>query len=150
MKKSSILILTIVTIAIATLTIGAGSGATFKPKKSSDSILGTWQLASYKYGTTQSGFTDVSKSLPHLKLITDTHFTWTTFDTYSHKVISSAGGTYTLEGNTYIESIDFGFGMDSYLGQKQTFTVKVEGNMFFMSGSLSDGYKIEEIWQRVK
>jgi hypothetical protein len=40
--------------------------------------------------------------------------------------------------------------MDTYLGQKQTFTVKVEGDRLLQSGTLSDGLNIAEIWQRVK
>jgi hypothetical protein len=55
-----------------------------------------------------------------------------------------------LNGNIYTESIDFGSGMDTYLGKKHVFTIRVEGDKFFLSGSLADGLKIEENWQRLK
>jgi hypothetical protein len=40
--------------------------------------------------------------------------------------------------------------MTGYLGSKHAFTIRVEGDKFFLSGHLSDGLKLEEIWHRVK
>jgi len=40
--------------------------------------------------------------------------------------------------------------MEGYLGTKSNFKIKVEDGMFYLSGVLSSGYKIEEIWQKVK
>ena len=134
-------------VVIAALAIAVDLPAQQESKKSSGSHLGTWQLASFKYGTNESGFTDFSQSQRRIKLITETHFTWIEFDATSKKVRSTAGGAYSLSGNTYTESIDFGLGMDTYLGQKHTFTIRVEGDKFFLSGSLADGLKIEEVWQ---
>ena len=150
MKRTFLLILAMAALTIVVLTTGGCNNELFNSKKSSDSILGTWQLASYKYGSNQSNFIDASPGQRHIKLITETYFTWIITDTITKKVYSAAGGTYTLSGNTYTESIDFGLGMDTYLGHKHIFTIKVEGDMFFLSGSLADGLKIEEIWQRVK
>jgi hypothetical protein len=104
----------------------------------------------YKYGTNQTGFTDFPQSQRRIKLITETHFTWVQFDTATKKVSGTAGGTYSLNENTYTESIDFGLAMDTYLGQKHAFTIRVEGEKFSLSGSLADGLKIEEVWQRAK
>ena len=62
-----------------------------------------------------------------------------------------AGGPYTLKGNSYTETIEFvGPGMETYLGKKQSFTIRVDGDKFHQSGQLSDGLKIEEVWQRLK
>jgi hypothetical protein len=149
MKKTLVLIVSITAMAIAVLTISAGPGAS-ESKQKTVSITGTWQLASYKYGSALSGFTDVPPGQKRIKLITDTHFTWINYDTNTNRITSSAGGTYTLVGDTYTESIDFGMGMDSYLGNKPAYKVTVEGDMFFLSGELTESYKIEEIWQRVK
>lgn len=86
-----------------------------------------------------------------MKLINPTHFTWLEIDNNSKKVLTSAGGKYTLEGETYTESLDFaGEGMEPYLGKAQKFTIRVEGDKLFQSGQLSDGLKIEENWVRVK
>jgi hypothetical protein len=148
MKRAFVLFVSVAALAIAVLTISAVPGPSVKKKPAS--ITGTWELVSYKYGFAQSAFIDVPKSQCHYKLITDTHFTWVSFSTDTKKVMSSAGGAYTLEGNTYTESLDYGLGMDAYLGNKCPYTIKVEGDMFFLSGFLTEGYKIEEIWKRVK
>jgi hypothetical protein len=122
-----------------------------EPKQSAGSHLGTWRLTSYKYGTGQESFTTVPQTERRLKLITDTHFTWVQFDPAARTSQGMAGGTYTLVGDAYTESIDFADpGMASYLGAKHTFKIRIEGDQFFLSGSLADGLEIEEVWQRVK
>jgi hypothetical protein len=40
--------------------------------------------------------------------------------------------------------------MKVYLGKEQVFTIKLEEDRLFQSGKLSDGMKIEEVWQRVR
>jgi len=114
------------------------------------SHLGTWQLISYKYGEADK-WSEASRNQKRLKLITPTHFTWIAYEPASGKVLSMAGGPYTLSGLNYIESIEYaGEGMTDYLGKKQSFTIQLETDKLRQSGQLSDGTKIEEVWQRVK
>jgi hypothetical protein len=120
------------------------------PTKNSDSHLGTWQLVSTKYGDAKD-MADYPKERRRLKMITATHFTWVDYDIKTKKISSSAGGTYTLRDGAYAETIEFvGEGMETYLGKKQEFTIRIDGDKLFQSGQLSDGLKIEEVWQRVK
>jgi hypothetical protein len=73
------------------------------------------------------------------------------YDTATGKVLSTAGGSYTFNQGAYTEAIDFaGEGMTDYLRKKQSFTIRVEGDKLHQSGQLSDGLKIEEVWQRIK
>lgn len=151
MKKPIVLISTVALLLVAVLTIQSFR----KPVPGSEMedvnpIAGTWQLDSYKYGTSSSSFTTITPDRPHIKLITGNRFLWVTYDAGTKKILESAGGQYTLDGDNYTESIDYGYGMDQYLGTKSKFKIKVEDGMFFLSGVLSDGYKIEEIWQKVK
>lgn len=148
MKKSLVATISVAMLAIALLTISAGKA--FNPQKDSVSIKGTWQLVSYKYGDAQSSFSDFPENIRRIKVINETHFIWVQFDTLSRRVVSSAGGSYTVSGNTYTESLDYGLAMDPYLKQNHVYTVKVEGDMFFLSGLLTPSYKIEEIWKRIK
>ena len=114
------------------------------------SHLGTWQLASTKYGDAKD-FSDYAKENRRLKLITATHFTWVDYDTKTKKISSSAGGPYSLRDSVYIETIEFvGDDMETYLGKKQEFTIRIDGDKLYQSGKLSDGLKIEEVWQRAK
>ncbi len=111
---------------------------------------GTWRLVSFKYGEATE-WSEVPQGEKRLKLITDTHFTWVAYESASGKVLSMAGGPYTLSGEAYTETIDFaGEGMTDYFGKRQSFTIHVEGDQLRQSGQLSDGTKIEEKWQRVK
>jgi hypothetical protein len=148
MKKSFAAIISVALLAIAILTINAN--ASEKPKKDKVSIQGTWELVSFKYGSAASGFTDVSDNIRRLKVINETHFIWAQFDTLSGKISSSSGGSYTLNGKAYSEYLEFGLAMDQYLRQDHNYTVKVEGDLLFLSGPLTPEYKIEEIWKRVK
>jgi len=128
-----------------------GVRAQQEPGKVSGSLLGTWELASYKYGTNQPGFSQQPPSERRIKLITEGHFTWVSFDPANKKVQAVAGGAYSLKGKAYTESIDWAdSSMESYLGNRQAFTIRVEGDKLFLSGALSDGLKIEEVWHRVK
>ena len=121
-----------------------------KPAKVAAGLAGTWQLVSTKYGDAKE-FTDYPADRVRLKLITATHFTWLDYPADSKKIASAAGGSYTLDADAYTESVEFvGEGMESYLGKKQTFKVKVEGDKLTQSGQLSDGLKIEEVWRRLK
>ena len=136
-------------VAVIALVVTVGLRAQQEPKKSSGSHLGTWQLASFKYGT--NDLAELPQNQRRIKLVTETHFTWVQFATTTKKAESMAGGTYSLSGDTYTESIDWvGSGMESYLDKKHAFTIRVERDKFFLSGSLADGLKIEEVWQRVK
>ncbi len=144
----------IVFLVAALLTLSAVVFVAFRnpvPEKGSEnSIVGTWQLESYKYGSTANSFTSITPYRPHIKLIAENRFLWATYDASTKRILESAGGSYELKGESYIESIDFGFGMDSYLGSKSVFKIKVEDGMFYLTGQLSDGYKIEEVWQKIK
>ncbi len=123
---------------------------TGKPVAEQPACAGTWQLISFKYGE-GTNWTDLPQEQRRLKLITPTHFSWVQYDVATGKVQSTAGGTYTLSGESYTESVEFaGEGMTDYLGKKQPFTIRVEGDKLNQSGQLSDGMKIEEVWQRVK
>jgi len=146
-KPFSVVLLAL--IAISLLTISSVPGTTLKSKKQTASVEGTWQLVSYKYGSSQSAFIDRNESSNRIKVINKTHFIWVEVDN-SGKVVQSAGGKYTLAGEIYTEFLEFGVGMDQYLKSSPQFTIKVEGDMMFQSGFLINDYRIEEIWKRVK
>jgi hypothetical protein len=40
--------------------------------------------------------------------------------------------------------------MDPYLGITSNYKLQLEKGMYFLSGDLTEGYKIEEIWQKAK
>ena len=145
MKKTALILSAVVIFALTAALV-----AQQPPAKGGGSHLGTWQLLSTKYGDAKE-FSDYPKERQRLKMITATHFTWVDYDTKTKKISASAGGPYSLREGVYIETIAFvGDGMETYLGKKQEFTIRVDGDKLFLSGKLSDGLKIEEVWQRMK
>ena len=151
MKKTYMKKTLLIIGAILTLTLTAALPGAEKPPKNADSHLGTWQLVSAKYGDAKE-FSDVSDSGPHIKMLTPDRFIWVIYDSKTKLISRSMGGSYRLQGSSYTETVEFFLpkGMKIYLGKEQTFTIRVEGDKLFQSGQLSDGMKIEEIWQRVK
>jgi hypothetical protein len=145
MKKTALILSSVLILAFTSALLAQQSST-----KTDTKPLGTWQLVSTKYGDAKA-FEDYPKERKRVKMITATHFNWVDYDTQTKKVSSSAGGPYSYRNGTYVETIDFvGDGMETYQGKKQEFAIRIDGNKLFQSGQLSDGLKIEEVWQRVK
>lgn len=151
MKKIILITLFIAAIAAGLLT----SCATAKRMEErimakTNPLLGTWELKLYKYGYGNDSFNEFPEGRRQIQLITEDYFTWVRVDTTSKKIYGSATGKYSYDGNNFIVNVDYGLGMDMYLGIQSHYTVKVENDYYFLTGELVDGYKIEEIWERVK
>jgi hypothetical protein len=147
MKKTAFLMSSILIAGFASLML-AGEPP---PTNQGASHIGTWRLVSAKYADAKE-FSEPAKDEKHIKMITATHFTWATYDEKKRLILSSMGGSYTLQNGDYTETVEFFFpeDMKAYLDKKQTFKLKIDGDKWTQSGTLSDGMKIEEIWQRVK
>ena len=125
---------------IIALTVTAATGWSAEPHgdtKSDNKLIGTWKMISGEATT--------------VKHVTPTQFMWASYDK-DGKVTRAAGGGYTLKGEVYEETPEYGIGSDFELlkGKPQTFTWKVEGNKWYHNGKLSNGLTIEEVWERVE
>ena len=146
MKKPYVVVSTLLAIMQFAYRAEAQTGL----EKGRGKLEGTWECVSYKSGE-ETRFSEFPKNEKHIKLITPTHFTWVTYDVDKKKALSTAGGTYSLEGDSYKEQIEFaGEGVEELAGKEQSFKIKVEGNKWSLSGVLSSGVKIEEVWKRVQ
>lgn len=116
--------------------------------KTDNKLVGTWKLVSGKYGGNAFKFPEGTTMLKH---VTPTQFMWATYDK-DGKVTRAAGGGYTLKADVYEETPEYGISSDFDLikGKAQTFTWKVDGNMWHHNGKLSNGLTIEELWERVE
>ena len=84
-----------------------------------------------------------------IKIITKERWIWTY--THENKIVYSLGGSYTFDGETYTESIEYGTpNMNSYyLGDKSIFKAKFEGNkMYIVGGNQKETY--DQVWERVE
>ena len=111
-------------------------------------LVGTWKLVSAKYSGREN---DLPTRLTTLKHMTPTHYMWATYDR-DGQVTRTAGGPYTLKGETMESTPEYGMSSDFEVirGKRQSYTVKVEGRRFFQSGTLSNGVTLEEVWERVE
>lgn len=102
---------------------------------------GAWELVSGQ---------ELPKGTIDVKIISGGHFIFVAYDAESGKSLYTGGGTYTLQGNSYIEHIDFMSDAVSaaLVGKDQQFIVKLDGNTFTQTGTLSNGRSLSEIWKR--
>jgi len=117
--------------------------------KPGTAFIGTWKLVSAKYGGVES---DLAQQLTMFKHITDTHFTWVRVEPQTGEVVAAAGGTYSVEGDTYSETPAYGMGAPFQVIRDKThaFKVTIEGTRWHHTGALADGLTIEEVWERVE
>ncbi|MBC9794865.1 hypothetical protein IBL28_02715 [Sinomicrobium sp. FJxs] len=102
--KAPYLITIIIIITLQSCTTGI--------KRGQSSITGTWKLVS---GMTIEGrdtvFTDYTKGQEMIKIINDSHFAFLRHDLNggrdSTAIFVSGGGTYSLDGNTYTEHLEY-------------------------------------------
>lgn len=103
---------------------------------------GTWELVSGQ---------PLPKGARDIKIISGGHLIFVAYDTEKEKPLYTGGGTYILNGSSYTEHIDFASDEISagLVGKDQPFTVKVDGDTFTRTGTLSNGKGLSEIWKRV-
>jgi len=110
-----------------------------EPSKLHDDLIGAWMLAESPIGQVTGG--------RFLKFFGRKHWATSQFDkdgsvTYHH------GGTYTLDGDEYMETVEFATGQTAQLvGQKFRFKVNVEGDTYTQTGV---GNPYNEVWKRGK
>lgn len=116
--------------------------------KAENKLVGTWKLASAKYGGQEHTFPEGTTTIKH---VTPTQFMWATYDS-DGKVTRAAGGGYTMKGDDYEETPEYGISadFDAVKGKAHTFKWKVDGKKWHHDGKLSNGLTIEEVWERVE
>jgi hypothetical protein len=124
------------------------AGEPGKGKMTGNKLVGTWKLVARKYGAKE---VKIAPGTTMLKQVTPTQFMWVSYDT-DGKVFRTAGGRYTLKGDQYAETPEYGAGPDFQIirAKTQTYKAKVEGNRWHSDGALSNGLTIREVWERLE
>ena len=128
-------------------------------------LVGVWELVSGKADTAS-----YPANLRQWKIITRTHWAFiartdsivremkTAADTEQVLRSNSAGGgTYTLQGTTYTEHIQF-FPDPAYIGMSLPFTCRTEGDRFIQTGTFPElqggktvhTWRLEEVYRRIE
>jgi hypothetical protein len=103
---------------------------------------GTWELVSGQ---------QLPKGARDIKVISGGHFIFVAYDAQTGKPLYTGGGTYVLNGTSYTEHMDFASDQISagLIGKDQPFTVKIDGDTFTQTGTLSNGKGLSETWKRM-
>jgi len=140
-------------VAVATITSFTSWRSTADDSKKAEAmtgnkLVGTWKQVKAKF---RGNEVKIPEGTTQLKHITPTHFMFVDFDK-DGKFIDAFGGPYTLKGERYEETLEYGVGdvFKMLKGKPQSFECKVEGNKWYHNGTLSSGLTIEEVWERVE
>ena len=133
-------ILLVFAVALAAVFLALSQTNGSHAKKSQ--LGGTWELVSGQ---------PLPKGARDIKIISGRHFIFVAYDTKKGKPLYTGGGTYILNGSSYTEHMDFASDEISagLVGKDQPFTVKVDGDTFTQTGTLSNGKGLSETWKRV-
>ncbi len=103
---------------------------------------GTWELVSGQ---------PLPEGTRDIKMLSAGHFMFAAYDTDTGKPLYTAGGTYTVDGNSYVEHMTFASEkLAGLIGEDQKFNVELEGETFSQIGTLSNGKPLSEKWRRIR
>jgi hypothetical protein len=131
-------------ILILSLVFGATLFANAQNRNSADTdkLEGTWKMISRNHVKQPAEYTRIA-------LITPTHFVWTLCDDKG-RIFDGAGGTWTLEGNTYTETIEMALpSMENYRGLQFVETIDIQGDQMTKTFKVG-GNDYVEVWEKVK
>jgi hypothetical protein len=136
MKK--VLLVFAIALAAVFLALSQTNGSHVKKSQ----LDGTWELVSGQ---------QLPKGARDIKIISEGHFIFVAYDTEKGKPLYTGGGTYIQNGSSYTEHIDFASDEISagLIGKDQPFIVKVDGDTFTQTGTLSNRKGLSETWKRV-
>lgn len=134
----------ILTFVVAAAAIAAAPAlpraATRAAADSADPSLGAWELLGAGVGTRE------------VKLITASRFSWTTWDTATHRMLSCGGGAREVHGDHGIERLDYSRGplVDSLATVPLEFRVEVRGDTLIQRGVEGGRMPwLREVWLRI-
>jgi hypothetical protein len=114
-----------------------------EPTKLSKDLVGTWVLVG-----TPGNVGEAPESGGRLKFRSGKHWCVTEADPTTGKVLFHHGGTYTLDGDTYTETIEYANENTAELIKKSLkFKVKVDKDTYTQTGIDN---QFNEVWKRVK
>jgi len=99
----------------------------------SSKIEGTWKLFYAEiYENDSLKIKDLTKT-SFIKIINKTHFAFFNQENIGSKKIYGGGGTYTLNGENYVETLSF-TSIESIKNHQFPFTVEIKGDTLIQSG----------------
>ena len=124
-----------------------------KDRPASTRVDGAWRLVTQKNGELKEQ-TAVPDDERQIKLLADGRYSWTWFKK-DGKVLFGLGGRYTIEGDKYIEHIEYAIGDEfaQFVGKSAEFKSVFEAGKWRHKGVVKVNgmdYTIDEVWERLK
>jgi len=156
-------ILSLLIIGIV-LSCGDGGNTTAVKEVEENPIKGKWKLYKRMFAP-DTTFKINPDTIEYMKIITDGAFIWYQYDKENKNVIAMGGGSYELQGGSYIEHIEFYHPPgDNLEGADIPFKCEINGDEWHHSGYINEREydeeigdfvilqerRLEEIWRRVE
>ncbi len=132
--------------------------------KNINPIKGKWKLQKRKFDP-DTVFNITPDSIEYVKIITDRSFVWYFYEKEKGNIIATAGGSYELQGGSYMEHIEFYYPADQNMaGSDIPFKCEINGDEWLHYGFINDREydeeigdyvvtrerRLEEVWKRVE
>lgn len=144
MKKSVVLSLALLVVCVGILLFGMSNKSSNGVEKAD--LLGTWQICNTNTGQVDTCYAGQC-GLIRYKIITPSKFMNTDIIPRKKMIHGSFGGNYDVTNGVYTESIELAAsGYRLYLGQKNDFKIRVEGDFLYIKG-INNNY--QEMWKKV-
>jgi hypothetical protein len=114
-------------------------------------LKGAWKVIRSKYG--DEPMTDLKKDELTYKMFTGTRWSGAFYNNVTKKFDGAGGGTYSIKGNQYFETVEYYSWDSDVVGKVFTFTMTIENGMLHQKGTMeykgNKNYLIEEWFVRV-
>ncbi|MET4082925.1 hypothetical protein ABIB40_002889 [Pedobacter sp. UYP30] len=150
MKKSKTLLLSLSSILIFTCFYSCSNKLRQAARNNaalSKQIIGTWQLSNLRDSTEVTNY--FGAGMKRRKIIAPGTFVVVDFTDQQKAMRAAFMGSYSVENGVYTEMLQYtGGGYQKYLGEKNTFEIKVNDDFMTIRG-INNNYGLE-LWKRVK
>lgn len=134
---------------LLTLTSASGNQTFSRMIESQTALTGLWRITARTVpGGQRTAMARGARKT--IKLLTGSRFQWVALNPETKQFFGTGGGTYTLSGGKYTESIDFFSRDNSRTGRSLTFGAAINGDEWHHTGQSSTGGAVDEIWSREK
>ncbi len=114
-------------------------------------LKGAWKAIRSQYGK-EPMVTLTENEISH-KLFTGTRWAAVSFDKSTNKITGTAGGTYTIKGSDYVETVEYYSWDSDVVGKTFKFKMTIENGMLHQKGFMEwkgdPAYTIDEFYSRV-
>jgi hypothetical protein len=139
----------LVVIALAIFIISASP----KEPTADTQIKGAWKMLKSKYGDEKEFVNYKKDELASYKMFTGSRWAASVYDLQKKKISGTAGGSYTVKGDQYVETVEYYSWNAATEGKVFTFTLKIENGMLHQFGHMeyqdNPKYLIDEWYTRV-